>query len=78
MGQLITQKLNKRSPISNIHMKYVDDLSMAQSLNLIECLIPNPDPKPARPLSYHDRTGHLLPTDTCHVEGTDQPTSTVQ
>ena len=68
MGQLITQKLNKRSPISNIHMKYVDDLSMAQSLNLKECLIPNPDPKPARPLSYHDRTGHLLPTDACQLQ----------
>ena len=28
MGQLISQKVNKRNPISKIHMKYVDDLSM--------------------------------------------------
>ena len=48
MGQIITGKLNKRSPVPNIHMKNVDDLSLAQSLNLKECLIPNPDPNSSR------------------------------
>ena len=48
--------------------QYVDDLSLAQSINLKECLIPNPDPSPARPLAYHDRTGHLLPTEACQLQ----------
>ena len=49
-------------------MKYVDDLSLAQSLNLKNCLIPNPDPNPAHPLAYHDRTHHLLPADACELQ----------
>jgi hypothetical protein len=49
-------------------MKYVDDMSLAQSLNIRECLIPNPDPNPARPLAYHDRTHHLLPSDACQLQ----------
>ena len=68
MGKVITGKLNKRSPVPHIHMKYVDDLSLAQSLNLKECLITNPDPNPPRPLAYHDRTNHLLPTDSCQLQ----------
>ena len=54
--------------MTNAHMKYVDDLSLVQSLNLRECLVPNPDPNPARPLAYHDRTHHLLPTDACQLQ----------
>ena len=49
-------------------MKYVDDLVMAQSLNMKECLIPNPDPSPARPFAYHDRTNHLLPITACALQ----------
>ena len=61
LGSKVTTGLNRRTPLPNGHMKYVDDLSLVQSLNLRECLIPNPDPNPARPLAYHDRTHHLLP-----------------
>ena len=68
MGPLITQGLNKRRPLPNIHLKYVDDMSLAQSLNLKECLISNPNPNPARPLAYHDRTHHLLPTNACQLQ----------
>ena len=50
------------------HMKYVDDLSLVQSLNLRECLIPNPEPNPVRPLAYHDRTHHLLPAAACKLQ----------
>ena len=62
LGKKITGTLNKRSPIPNIHMKYVDDISLAQSLNMKNCVIDNPDPSPTLPLTYHDRTGHILPT----------------
>ena len=54
--------------MQNTHMKYVDDLSLAQSLNLKKCLIENPDPNPARPLAYHDRTHHLLPAGACKLQ----------
>ena len=43
-------------------MKYVDDMTMAQSMNLPDCLIPNPDPAPPRPFEHHEHTEHLLPT----------------
>ena len=59
LGQLITRKVGKRVPMVKTHMKYVDDLSLAQSVNLKECLIPNT--KPIRPEIYHDRTSHILP-----------------
>ena len=59
MGKLITQP--KRKPISKMHLKYVDDLSYLKSINLSEKLTVNPDPNPARPLSYHNRTSHILP-----------------
>ena len=49
-------------------MNYVDDLSLVQSLNLREHLTPNPDPYPARPLAYHDRTHHLLPANSCELQ----------
>ena len=61
MGLKITQKLSKRKPIENIHMKYVDDMTIAQAINLLECLIHNPDPNPPRPFEHHDHTEHLLP-----------------
>ena len=61
MGVKMTQKLSKRKPAGTIHMKYVDDMTQAQSINLLECLIPNPDLNPPRPFEHHDHTGHLLP-----------------
>ena len=47
--------------MEKIHMKYVDDLSLAVSINLKDNLVANPDENPQRPLSYHDRTQHVLP-----------------
>ena len=69
LGQHITEKKNKRKVIPNIHMKFVDDLTLAESINVKECVIPNPDPNPPRPLSYHDRTLHVLPTAQTPVQG---------
>ena len=69
MGERITQNLRKRKPLPNTHMKYVDDLSLVQSLNLREALIPNPAPNPPRPLAYHDRTNHILPIESIALQG---------
>ena len=43
-------------------MKYVDDISLAQSLNMKNCVVTNPDPSPTLPPTYHDCTGHILHT----------------
>ena len=61
VGQQITRKKNKRTNIPNIHLKFVDDMTLAEALNLRECLVPNPDPNQPYPLAYHDRTQHILP-----------------
>ena len=68
LGSKITGNMRRRTPLLNTHMKYVDDLSLAQSLNLRNCLIENPNPNPARPLAYHDRTHYLLPADACELQ----------
>ena len=41
-------------------MKFIDDISLVQSLDLKKCLIQNEISGP-RPLQYHSRTGHILP-----------------
>ena len=41
-------------------VKFVDDGTVAVSLDLKECLIPEPANRP-RPLNYHERTQHTLP-----------------
>ena len=65
IGKHITTKLSKRTPLPNIHMKYVDDLSYAQSINLKESLTDNPNP--VLPTTYHDRTHHTLPATACQL-----------
>ena len=61
MGKILTKPLSKRKPLKNIHLKFVDDLTVAESINLKKQLIPNPDPDQPRPLEYHNRTEHILP-----------------
>ena len=58
IGLLITQGLNKRTPIPRIHMKYVDDMTQAEAINLRDCLISNPNPNP--PNHLHIMTGHSM------------------
>jgi hypothetical protein len=61
VGETITsQKKKFASP--TFHAKYVDDLTIAEAINLRETLLPNPD----RPLPdpYHARLGQML----CHEE----------
>jgi hypothetical protein len=60
-GQHITKPLSKRTPIQNIHMKFIDDMTLATAINLRSALVANPNQNPPRPLAYHDRTQHILP-----------------
>ena len=59
-GELITSKRNMK--IANeIHLKYVDDLTLAEAINLPEQLVTVPVCQRHQPDSYHARTGHALP-----------------
>ena len=43
VGKVITKPLNKRKPMDTIHLKFIDDLTVAESLNLKKQVIENPD-----------------------------------
>ena len=64
VGETITKQKQKFRP-TTLHTKYVDDLTIAESINLKQTLTSNPD----RPLPdpYHARTGHKLPADKSAV-----------
>ena len=68
IGTIITKNALKRKAIQNIHLKYIDDLSYAEALNLKDCVVTNPDPNPPRPFSYHNRTNHVLPPGACILQ----------
>jgi hypothetical protein len=61
IGDEITKLKNKRKPLLNTHLKYIDDLTFAAAINLKEKLIVIPDPDVPLPLSFQERTRHLLP-----------------
>ena len=66
-GQIITQPgVNKRKPMGTIHMKCIDDMTVAESIYLKDNLIKNPEP--IQPFQYHERTGHILPTEKSKVQ----------
>ena len=43
-----------------VKVKFVDDGTVAVSINLKDCIVPDPATRP-RPLNFHERTGHILP-----------------
>ena len=65
LGEHVTAPLAKRAPIRRKHLKYVDDLSYLSSIDLKNKLKLNPNP--IRPFTYHDRTGHFLPKESCEI-----------
>ena len=67
LGSKITQKANKRTPLASTHMKFVDDMSLAEAINLKDKLVKNSNPP--RPLAFHERTEHILPSDKYHMQG---------
>ena len=63
-GELITGKRNFKAA-NKIHLKYVDDMTIAEAVKLKEKLVSVPD-RP-QPDLYHARTGHYLPTENSEV-----------
>ena len=64
-GKLITERNFKM--VRNIHFKYVDDLTLAETINLRADLEMDSRER-ERPVSFHERTGHYLPLDKCKTQ----------
>ena len=64
--ELVTCKRNLKLA-NEIHLKYVDDFSLAEAINLPEQLNKIPDSERPQPDSYYARTGHVLPMDRSRV-----------
>ena len=58
-GELITSKRNMKN-VNNIHLKYVDDMTLAEPINLAKQLVSVPESVRPKPDMYHARTGHVL------------------
>ena len=65
-GELATSKRNMKLA-NEIHLKYVDDFTLAEAINLPKQLIEVPDSDRQQPDSYHARTGHVLPLNNSKV-----------
>ena len=50
------------------HWKYVDDLTLAEALDLKVKLVIDPEKVWSEPLNYHNRTKQILPANQCKVQ----------
>ena len=66
-GLLLTSKRNMRVA-NEIHLKYVDDLTLAETINLPKNLVKLSDSERPLPDVQHARTGHVLPADKSKVQ----------
>ena len=57
IGEIATRKLKV---MNEIHLKYVDDLTIAEKINLKEALVKVDGDNRPQPGSYHAWTGHVL------------------
>ena len=60
IGQQITKPSNKRISIPKCKVKWIDDMTLCNAVDLKTSLVPEDRPVP-RPLPYHSRTEHRLP-----------------
>ena len=51
-----------------MHSKYVDDLTVAEALKLVDVLVVEREENLIRPISYHKRTEHKLKMNCSQVE----------
>ena len=59
-GDLITSKRNMKTA-NVIHLKFVDDLTLAEAIDLPTQLVQIPPSERTLPDTFHGRTGHVLP-----------------
>ena len=65
-GEVITTKKNLKAA-NVIHLKYVDDLTLAESINLKDKLVYVPESERPLPDNFHAKTGHVLPIQDSQV-----------
>ena len=65
-GELITRRNNLKAA-NVLHLKFVDDMTLAESINLKEKLEFVPETIRPLPDSFHAKTGHVLPTTNSQV-----------
>ena len=68
IGKKITASINKRKEIPTSHWKYVDNLTIAEAIDLKKFLECQEESSLTRPLKYHDQTEHVLPLDKSRVQ----------
>ena len=68
VGVRITRAINKRREIENKHWKYVDDLTIAEAVDLKTKLKLDEENTLVKPLTYHERTQHILPPENSKVQ----------
>ena len=66
VGETITCK-KRLKKVNEIHLKYVDDLSIAESINIKDQLLSVPLEDRPQPDPYRARTGHMLNNETSKV-----------
>ena len=65
LGEVLSSK-KRVGQLNVLHLKFVDDLTIAESINLKQSLSTIPHDELIKPPSYHQRTGHqLLPDKSC-------------
>ena len=65
-GDIITSKHNMKRA-NEIHLKYVDDLTLAEAIHMPSQLVSLPESERPQPDTYHARTGHVLPANNSKV-----------
>ena len=66
VGELITSKMKVRE-MNEIHLKYVDDLTLAESIDMTSQLFSIPVNERTLPDDFRSRTGHKLNTEDSKV-----------
>ena len=68
LGEKITRAYNKRKELDTRHWKYVDDLTVAEAINLKASLTNDEEEVLELPLTCHNRTQEILPSDESKVQ----------
>ena len=68
IGMKLVEAPNKRKEIPTSHWKYIDDLTIAEALDLKRCLKSDSENKLEKPLTFHNRTSHILPPGVSKVQ----------
>ena len=60
VGEVITSRKHLKAA-NELHLIYIDDLTLAEAINLKTELVKIPENTRILPPEFHDRTGHHLP-----------------